>query len=74
MSLAYTFDGGFVRKRLGMSSVDLRLAGRYLWLNTDYLGIDPETNLQGPIGAGRGQDYFNNPQTRSWVISVNLNR
>ncbi len=74
VSMAYTFDGAFVKNRLGMSSVDLRLAGRNLWLSTDYSGIDPETNLQGPIGAGRGQDYFNNPQTRSWVISVNLNR
>ena len=36
-------------------------------------GIDPESNLTGQ-SVGRGLDYFNNPQTRSWVISVNLNR
>jgi len=52
----------------------VRLAGRNLWLSTKYSGVDPETNLSGPIGAGRGQDYFNNPQTRSFAISVNLNR
>lgn len=74
VSLAYTFNGNFVKNKLGMSAVDVRLSGRNLWLKTDYSGIDPETNLGGPIGAGRGQDYFNNPQTRSWVISVNLNR
>ncbi|HYW50803.1 MAG TPA: TonB-dependent receptor, partial [Gemmatimonadaceae bacterium] len=74
VSLAYSFDGAFVKNTLSLSTVDVRLAGRNLWLKTNYIGIDPETNLQGPIGAGRGQDYFNNPQTRSWVISVNLNR
>jgi hypothetical protein len=74
VSVAYTFDGNFIRQTLGLSSVDVRLAGRNLWLRTKYTGIDPETNLAGPIGTGRGQDYFNNPQTRSWVISVNVNR
>ena len=74
VSLAYSFDGNFIRNTLSLSSLDVRLAGRNLWLSTKYSGIDPETNLSGPIGPGRGQDYFNNPQTRSWVISVNLNR
>jgi TonB-linked SusC/RagA family outer membrane protein len=74
VSVAYTIDGARLRQALGVSSVDVRLAGRNLFLWTDYQGIDPETNLQGPIGAGRGQDYFNNPQTRSWVINVTLTR
>jgi hypothetical protein len=54
--------------------MDVRLAGRNLGLWTDYTGIDPETNLTGSLGIGRGQDYFNSPQNRSWVISVGLNR
>ncbi len=74
VSVAYSFDNSFIRNTLSLSSLDVRLAGRNLWLSTKYTGIDPETNLSGPIGPGRGQDYFNNPQTRSWVISVNLNR
>ena len=74
VSVAYTVDGARLRGATGLSSVDVRLAGRNLFLWTKYEGIDPETNLQGPIGAGRGQDYFNNPQTRSWVINVTLNR
>jgi hypothetical protein len=36
----------------------------------DYNGIDPETNLEGAYGIGRGQDYFNNPQTRSFVFTI----
>ncbi len=74
VSVAYTFEGARLRSATGLSTVDVRLAGRNLFLWTDYQGIDPETNLQGPIGAGRGQDYFNNPQTRSWVVNVTLSR
>ncbi len=74
LSAAYTFDGATIRRVTRLSSLDLRLAGRNLFLWTKYKGIDPETNLAGPIGAGRGQDYFNNPQTRSVVLNVTLNR
>jgi TonB-linked SusC/RagA family outer membrane protein len=81
-------DGGFTRlrevsvsinldqpviQRSGFSSVDLRLSGRNLWLKTDYTGIDPETNLGGATSA-RGNEYFNNPQARSVIVTVALNR
>lgn len=74
ISIAYTADNPWVRRHLRMSSVDLRLAGRNLALWTNYQGIDPETNLTGPLGAGRGIDYFNSPNTRSWVVNLQLNR
>ena len=74
ISVAYAFDQPWVRRRLGVSSLDLRLAGRNLALWTDYQGIDPETNLTGPIGAGRGIDYFNSPNTRSWAVNLQVNR
>ena len=51
---------------------DLRLAGRNLAMWTDYRGLDPEANLGGAEFLTQGIDYFNNPQTRSWVVSVNL--
>lgn len=72
VSLSYTVDADWVR-RSGFSTVDLRLAGRNLWLSTDYTGIDPESNLGGAT-ASRGNEYFNNPQARSIVFSVGLNR
>ena len=40
----------------------------------DYNGVDPETNLEGSLGIGRGQDYFNNPQTRSLTFTIGLNQ
>ncbi len=72
VSLSYNFDTPAIQ-RSGFSSLDLRLSGRNLWLNTDYSGIDPETNLGG-VSASRGNEYFNNPQARSFVITIGLNR
>jgi TonB-linked SusC/RagA family outer membrane protein len=74
ISLAYTLDNAWVRNTLGLTSIDLRVAGRNLKTWTDYTGYDPETNLGGAIHNTRGYDYFVMPQTRSFVLSVGLNR
>jgi TonB-linked SusC/RagA family outer membrane protein len=74
VSVGYTFDSDWVRRTLGLTSFDLRVAGRNLKTWTDYTGYDPETNLGGAIQNTRGMDYFNMPQTRSFVFTVNLNR
>ena len=74
VSASYSFSGAWLRSKLNLSSADVRIAGRNLLLSTKYQGIDPETNLNGSTTIDRGADYFNNPQTRSFVISVSLNR
>ena len=73
ISVAYTWESARVRQLTGFASVDFRVAGRNLHTWADYNGIDPETNLEGAYGIGRGQDYFNNPQTRSFVFTISLN-
>ena len=76
VSLTYTLDAPWVQRSLGFSSIDLRVSGRNLKTWTNYTGYDPETNLGGAISANAGAggvDYFNNPQTRSFVFSVTLN-
>jgi TonB-linked SusC/RagA family outer membrane protein len=73
ISVGYTFDSGFIPRSLGLSSVQLRLAGRNLKTWTHYSGLDPETNVTG-AGLIQGVDWFNNPQARSFVITVGLNR
>ncbi len=72
VSLSYTF-GGRTIERMGMSSMDLTLSGRNLLTSTTYTGIDPESNLTGQ-STGRGLDYFNNPQTRSLLVTLTLHR
>lgn len=73
VSVSYSFDQIGFLQRFGIASADVTVSGRNLKTWTDYTGIDPESNLTGATTA-RGLDYFNNPQTRSYVISVNLNR
>jgi len=76
VSVSYTLDAPWVQRSLGFSSIDLRVSGRNLKTWTNYTGYDPETNLGGAISANAGAggvDYFNNPQTRSFVFSVTLN-
>jgi TonB-linked SusC/RagA family outer membrane protein len=50
----------------------LSFIGRNLWYDTDYDGVDPETSLTGS-GNGQGFDYFNMPNTRSFIFKINLN-
>jgi hypothetical protein len=73
ISISYSMDNTAVR-RLGFSSIDLRIAGRNLHTWTGYSGLDPETNLAGASALLQGYDFFNMPQTRSVVLSVGLNR
>jgi TonB-linked SusC/RagA family outer membrane protein len=76
LSVAFTVDAPWVQRTIGFSSFELRLTGRNLKTWTKYTGYDPETNLGGAISSGAGAggvDYFNNPQTRSFTVSVTLN-
>lgn len=74
ISIGYTLDQRWVSRRFGFSSIELRVAGRNLTSWNDYTGVDPETSLLGAATAVRGFDYFNNPQARSWVLTLTLNR
>ena len=74
LTVTYTLDGAWVRNLLGFTSADIRLSGRNLHTWTKYTGLDPEANLGGAEFLTQGLDYFNNPQTKSFVIAISLNR
>ena len=74
ISIGYSFDQSWVTRGLGLSNLDVRIAGRNLKTWTKYTGLDPETSLGGSINRVTGVDYFNLPQTRSIVLTVGLNR
>ncbi len=73
ISVSYTIRDQEWLERIGFSNAILTVAGRNLKTWTDYTGIDPESNLNGQT-LGRGLEYFNNPQTRSFVFGLTLNR
>jgi TonB-linked SusC/RagA family outer membrane protein len=54
-----------------LSRIGFSFTGRNLWLSTPYTGIDPETSLIGN-GNGQGMDYFQFPNTKSYVFSLSL--
>ncbi len=58
-------------RRLNVQSASIGLVTRNLFLLTNYTGIDPETSLSGASNSF-GRDYFNNPNTRSIGIQLNL--
>ncbi|HEV2644649.1 MAG TPA: hypothetical protein VGT98_18190, partial [Candidatus Elarobacter sp.] len=74
LSVTYTADQAWVRRISGFSSADFRISGRNLKTWTNYKGFDPEVNLGGAEFLTQGLDYFINPPTRSFVLSVSLNR
>jgi hypothetical protein len=66
-----SYDLGRVIKASFLKRMNLYFTGRNLWLKTPYKGIDPETNLMGAFNA-QGLDYFNMPNTKSYVFGVKL--
>ena len=75
LSVAYSFDGPWVTRYLGLTTLDVRVSGRNLKTWTKYKGLDPETNLGGATARSFGGiDYFNLPLTRSFVFTVGLNK
>jgi TonB-linked SusC/RagA family outer membrane protein len=71
--LTLSYKLSVTKLKIGLESVTFSATGRNLWLWTEAkdLGQDPETNLTGNSN-GRGLQYFNHPNTKSYVFSVNL--
>jgi TonB-linked SusC/RagA family outer membrane protein len=69
--LTLSWDMGKLIKSNFLKQVSIYATGRNLWLSTPYKGIDPETNLMGAFNA-QGLDYFNMPNTKSYVFGVKL--
>lgn len=72
LSLGYTFDSPSFREKTKLSSIIVTATGRNLFLWDGIPGIDPEVNQTG-VGNGLGLEYFTNPSTRSYVLSVLVN-
>ena len=61
---------GTFMEKVGLS---VFVTGRNLWLRTPYKGVDPETSLTGAGSNVGGFDYFNMPNTRSFIFGLKLN-
>ncbi|HEX7904843.1 MAG TPA: SusC/RagA family TonB-linked outer membrane protein [Chitinophagaceae bacterium] len=72
LTLSYQITRKHLPKFTGLSSVNIEISGRNLWLNSKLKSIDPDSNLEGS-GSGRGIVYFNNPGSKSYLFSLKLN-
>lgn len=70
ISLSYKMPSRYLEK-LPFTGVDITLSGRNLWLDTNYKGVDPETNALG-AGNVQGVDLINAPGTKSYGLAVKL--
>ncbi|HET6764125.1 MAG TPA: hypothetical protein VFH27_10645, partial [Longimicrobiaceae bacterium] len=58
-------------RRFGSTGMSLSLAGRNLGIWTDYMGLDPEGNIEGDADFIR-YDYMTVPATRRLVATLNV--
>jgi len=80
-------DGSFIRlkdvtlsyniapltlKKLGISKLQPYITGTNLLTLTNYLGFDPEVNQWGNSGAVQGIDWGTYPQTRTFILGLNV--
>jgi outer membrane receptor protein involved in Fe transport len=70
VTLSYSLPAE-ICKKAKLQNIDLSFSGRNLMLWTNWVGIDPETNLTGSSN-GRGLEYFNNPNTRSYLFTLKV--
>ena len=69
ITLSYSLKNLKLFRNTQLSRIDFALTGRNLILWTNYSGSDPEANVTG-AGLARGQDWFNNPSTKSVLFSL----
>tara|TARA_R110002050_G_scaffold190539_2_gene325226 strand:- start:24565 stop:27816 length:3252 start_codon:yes stop_codon:yes gene_type:complete len=72
LGISYILKNDWLKRKTGLESAEFTLTGRNLFLWTKFEGNDPDTNLSG-VSAARGLEYFNNPSTKSYLISLTLN-
>ncbi len=70
VSLSYELPSK-ICNRLNLERISLTATGRNLVLWTPIDGFDPDLNLTGAT-RGRGLEYFTNPATRSYALTLNI--
>ena len=70
ITLTYDFPKNILDK-LQLTSLQLSVSGRNLFLFSGIDSFDPENNLTG-ASKGRGLEYFSNPGTKSYLTTLKI--
>jgi len=71
LTLSYNFEGGLF-KRLKITRFQPYLTAQNLLTLTKYKGFDPEVNQYGGDAKVQGVDYGTYPQSKSYVVGINV--
>ena len=71
LTIGYVLNSPKIKEKTKLSSITFTFTGRNLFLLDDIPGVDPESNQYG-VANSRGQDYFTNPTTKSYLFSIRL--
>lgn len=71
LTVGYEFSGDWMKK-IGMTKLQPYFSAQNLLTLTRYMGMDPEVNQNGNSGTVQGLDYGTYPQTRSFVLGINI--
>ncbi|HXC04840.1 MAG TPA: SusC/RagA family TonB-linked outer membrane protein [Bacteroidia bacterium] len=72
IGLSYRLNLATPEKKCFVQYVEFGVSARNLLLFTSYQGVDPETSLTGAGSNINGWDYFNNPSTKSYMLSLKV--
>jgi TonB-linked SusC/RagA family outer membrane protein len=73
ISLAYNFGKLLSNSAPFIRDASLTLSARNLFIITNYNGVDPENSFAGSGSNTSGFDYFNNPGSKSYALTLKLN-
>lgn len=71
LTMGYTLNSERFKEKTKLTSISFTLTGRNLALWTDILGVDPQTNQTG-VGNGFGIDYFTNPASKTYSLTLEI--
>jgi TonB-linked SusC/RagA family outer membrane protein len=73
ISLGYNFGKLISKSTPFVRNASLTLSARNLFVITNYTGVDPENSFAGSGSNTNGFDYFNNPGSKSYALTLKLN-
>ncbi|MBQ9522217.1 MAG: TonB-dependent receptor [Paludibacteraceae bacterium] len=71
LTIGYEFSGKWMQK-IGLTRLQPYFSAQNLFTITKYMGMDPEVNQNGNSGTVQGLDYGTYPQTRTFVLGINI--
>ncbi len=72
VTVSYQVPSQVMSKTRFISGANISVSGNNLWLKTKYTGFDPESSSLGSGSIADGFAGFTYPQTRSFMMTVNL--